>query len=506
MAFESNNFKVARKTLLQKGTITVDCNISTNDEISKVLTISTDVSLSGSELLNGVINYSGIVDACIVYLNNEGEIGKINSTCPFSSKVSNDAIKIGQKSNIVLKVVDNSIEALSSDNVRLSVAIEERISLYDNVDVNSVKCSDEDVCIQDEVININQFIGQATETTIINTNFNIKENIKRVLLTESQVLIKSAEAGTNFVSVMGDVVTRVLYLNENDKFEAVYATESFKEEIELDGVNRESQVEASAVIKRDSVNVGLEQDDKNSKISLEIPVVITAEAYSVVDSLIVKDLYSTKHDLKITTSSFEMTNICQSSIIESKIDGSLSLGEDRPRVDKIMFVGGNSVAISNAYLNDNEITIEGIARTNVVYLNDEDGSLNSVELEVPFVITDKFNVENIGGNLDIDAIVCDVDVAVKKGRELFYDAKVKAIVNYCYDNISAVISQVEASEDYPEKDYGVELIFAKEGQTSWEIAKEMKVKEDLLVEQNPDVIFPLLDNQNLVLFYQKVNQ
>ena len=185
--------------------------------------------------------------------------------------------------------------------------------------------------------------------------------------------------------------------------------------------------------------------------------------------------------------------------------GSLTLGDDRPRVDKIMFVGGNSVVVTNSFLSNGEITIEGIARTSVVYLNDEDSSLNSVALEVPFVITDKFDVENEGGTLNISAIVCDVDVAVKRGRELFYDAKIKAYVNYSCDEVSGVISEVEAVEAYAEKDYGMELVFAKAGQTSWDIAKEARVKEDLLLAQNPEVVFPLQDDEKLVLFYQKVN-
>ncbi len=506
MAFESNNFNVARKTSLPKGNVNVDCNISTNDDITKVLAVMADISLSGNEVLSGTINYSGIVDVCVVYLNNEGEIGKINSTCPFSSKISNDLIHVGQNANLILKVVDTSIENVTPDNIRVAVSIEEQAYLIENIEVSSVKCSDDNICVQDEVINVDRFIAQATETVVVNNILNVRENIKRVILTENQVLVKSVESGSNFVSVLGDVVSRVLYLTENDKFESEYIVESFKEEIEVEGTTRDSAVEASAVIKRDAVNVILDQEEKGGKITIEVPVVITVSAYESVEVLVVNDLYSTKNELKITTSSFEMSNVCHYSMVESKIDGSLTLGEDRPRVDKIMFVGGNSVAISNAYLNDGEITIEGIARSNVVYLNDEDSSLNSVALEVPFVITDRFNVENTSGQLEISAIVCDVDVSVKKGRELFYDAKIKAYINYCHDEVSAVISQVEEAEAYPEKDYGMELVFAKAGQSSWDIAKEVRVKEDLLLAQNPEVVFPLQSNQNLVLFYQKVNQ
>ena len=505
MAFEANNFNVARKVVLPKSEVNVECNISITDEITKVLSVSAETCVSGSEVLNGVINYSAYADVCIVYLNNEGEIGKVNSTCPFSSKISKESIKNGQKAVINLKVSDCSVESASGDNVKAVCNIEEETFVVENVEVKSVKSSDEDVCCAEEVINVNRFIGEANDTAEITSELSLREPIKRVILTESQVLLKSVESGSNFVSISGEVVSRVLYLTENDKFEAGYIYENFKQELELEGATRESEVEAHACIKRDSVKVSLEQEEKGGKIILEIPVALSVKAYEKVEALVVKDLYSTQNDLKITTMSFDMTCVCPASVIESKIDGSLTLGDDRPRVDKIMFVGGNSVVVTNSFLSNGEITIEGIARTSVVYLNDEDSSLNSVALEVPFVITDKFDVENEGGTLNISAIVCDVDVAVKRGRELFYDAKIKAYVNYSCDEVSGVISEVEAVEAYAEKDYGMELVFAKAGQTSWDIAKEARVKEDLLLAQNPEVVFPLQDDEKLVLFYQKVN-
>lgn len=505
MAFESNNFNVAKKVALQKGEVNVECNIQVSDEITKVLSVSGEACLGGSEVLNGTINYTGYVDACIVYLNSEGEIGKVNSTCPFSSKFTSEAIVNGQKANIFLKVQDISVEGVSGDNVRALCQIQEFAEVVDNREIKSVKCNDEDVCSRDENIKVKRFVGEASETVNVTSELSIRENIKRIVLTESQVLVKSVESGNNFVSVSGDVVSRVLYLTENDKFESGYIYDGFKEEIEVEGATRESMVEAHAHIKRDTVNVTMDQEDKGGKITLEIPVEVSVKVYEEVETLVVKDLYSTLNQLNITTESFEMSNVCQVVNIESKIDGSLTLGEDSPRVDKIMFVGGNSVVISNSYLRDGEITLEGIARANVVYLNDEDSSLNSVALEVPFVITDKFNVENEGGTLQVDAIVCDVDVAVKRGRELFYDAKIKACVNYCHDEVSGVITDVVATEALPEKDCGIELVFAKAGQDSWDVAKEAKVKEDMLLLQNAEVVFPLQEDEALVLYYQKTN-
>ncbi len=502
MAFESNNFNVVKKTKLQKGEFNVECNVAVT--CSKILTVSAFASVANSEVLNGSINYSGNIDVRLVYMTEEGEIGTVASTCPFTSRFEGDYITNGQKAIISVKVIDATVEGVSSDNIRINVNVEQSGVLISNVEVHSIASHDPDVCCKTEDINVIRFVGENSENITVNSEFSVREPIKRLILTESQALVKGVESGVNFVSVSGEVVTRLLYLTENDKFETGYVYDTFKEEVELEGATRDSQVEGYAFVKCDGVKTEIEESEKGVKIKVEVPLLLAVKAYEEATVTVIKDLYSTANEIKVNTESFDMTVVCPMEEVEGKIDGSLTLDDEKPRVDKIMFVGGNNVVISNSYINDGEINIEGIASTTVVYLNDETNTLNSVQIDVPFVITDKFNHDNIEGILNVDAIVCDVDVVVKKGREFYYDAKIKASVNYCHPVVSGVISEASTLEAYPEKDYGMELLFARAGQEAWDIAKEAKIKEEMLILQNPEVVFPLEEDKNLILFFQKV--
>lgn len=502
MAFESNNFNVVKKTKLQKGEFNVECNVAVT--CSKILTVSAFASVANSEVLNGSINYSGNIDVRLVYMTEEGEIGIVASTCPFTSRFEGDYITNGQKAIISVKVIDATVEGGSSDNIRINVNVEQSGVLISNVEVHSIASHDPDVCCKTEDINVIRFVGENSENITVNSEFSVREPIKRLILTESQALVKGVESGVNFVSVSGEVVTRLLYLTENDKFETGYVYDTFKEEVELEGATRDSQVEGYAFVKCDGVKTEIEESEKGVKIKVEVPLLLAVKAYEEATVTVIKDLYSTANEIKVNTESFDMTVVCPMEEVEGKIDGSLTLDDEKPRVDKIMFVGGNNVVISNSYINDGEINIEGIASTTVVYLNDETNTLNSVQIDVPFVITDKFNHDNIEGILNVDAIVCDVDVVVKKGREFYYDAKIKASVNYCHPVVSGVISEASMLEAYPEKDYGMELLFARAGQEAWDIAKEAKIKEEMLILQNPEVVFPLEEDKNLILFFQKV--
>ena len=50
----------------------------------------------------------------------------------------------------------------------------------------------------------------------------------------------------------------------------------------------------------------------------------------------------------------------------------------------------------------------------------------------------------------------------------------------------------------------MEVMFARAGEELWDIAKKAKIKEQQILDQNPDVVFPLNEDTTLILFYQKV--
>ncbi len=501
MAFESNNFNVVKKEKLNKGEFSVDCLVQV-EGAAKILALSTDASISNYEVLNGVINFAGCVDVCVVYLSEDGETLSANACCPYTSKFEGENIMTGQKAILNVKVIDCEVSSVSADSLRLVCQVEQSGQLVSSQEISSIKTDDQDVCFKSEELSIIRFLGEACEIANISSEIAPRGNVKKILLGESQVMVRNVESGVNFVSVSGDVVTRLLYLTDEDKFESTYVNESFKEEVELEGATRESLVEAYASIKRDNVQISVLEGEKGGVINLAVPVNICVKAYEEANALVIKDLYSTCNEIKVTTSSFDMSKVCKGEVVESKIDGSLTLDEDKPRIDKILFVGGNSVTVSNSYLKDGEVFVEGIAKTYVIYLNDEDNSLNSVQIDIPFLISDKFNVDNADGILSVDAIVCDVDVVAKKGRELFYDAKIKATVNYCFNVLSGVITNAEVAGSYPEKDFAMELVYGRAGKDAWDIAKEARVKEELILAQNPEVVFPLSEDTGLVLFYQ----
>lgn len=504
MSLEINKFSVARKKRLEKQQFSVECNISTEVEIDKILSVCHSAQVETVEVLNGTINFSGSIEVCLLYSTADGEIGTINSSCPFASKYEDKDAKVGEKVFIKVAVDEGRIETVSASNIKLVCECVQSGTIVFAGEVSKL-CPGEGICAKEDEILVNVLIGDASETFVVESQLSIREPVKKVLFSDCQVAVKTVESGTNFVSVGGEVVSRILYLTEKDRFETAYVSEPFKEEVELEGVSRDSVGEVYACIKKNMVKCEVEQLERGLDVKLSTPVLLKVFAYEEKTENVVKDLYSTKCELEVSTESFEMTKQLVSESFESKIDGSFVLDSSQLRVDKVMFVGGVNLCVTNSYLKGGEIFVEGVTKTNVIYLNDETNALHSVTIELPFVVSDKADVDCQDGQVEVDVAICDVDVIVKKGREFYFDAKLKINAQYYCSQIGATISYAKQTTQYQESDCAIQLVFATAGQTAWDVAKMIKVEEEMIYLQNPEVVFPLERDENLIVYYQKRN-
>ncbi len=505
MAFESNVFKTACKHKLPKSDFVVSCQITAEGEIAKVLCVSAQAMILSKEILQGSITYTGNIESCVVYTTENNEINSVTTSCPFTSKFEDEMINPQQNAVIRVCTKGSNVTNMSGNSLNVDFDLCQTGFVVCNDEIKTLSSNNTDIASILERVKVVKYVGEGKSTFCSETPLISREQIKKLLLTESQVQIKDVESGMGFVTISGEVVNRIVYLTEDDKFESGYIFESFKEEIEVEGVTRESMVEGGGFVRFTEVKAEVENNDKGAKIKVFVPVDLFAIAFEEEEVSVIKDLYSTKNELEIVTESFEMDRLCPFEMIEGKIDGMIVLDDDKPRVDKILFSGGNSLELLNISVEDDMLKVEGIAKTNVVYLNDDTNTINTAMVEIPFVLEDRVSIPE---NADLYAVatINDSDVIVKKGRELYFDAKIKVLVYADEKMQEAVISNISIKEELPQKDYAMEILFATKGQTSWDIGKACKVKEEIIKNQNSDLVFPLENDAEIVIFYQNVSK
>jgi phospholipid N-methyltransferase len=151
---------------------------------------------------------------------------------------------------------------------------------------------------------------------------------------------------------------------------------------------------------------------------------------------------------------------------------------------------------------DGVLNIEGVVTANVLYLNDEQEMLQSVEIEIPYVLDKKVDYQD-GVVIEPNVKLFDVDIAVKRGREIYFDAKAKAMVNITTQESVCMLSKIEKLEPLQERDVALEIYFAKAGESFWEIAKNLKIPAEIIASQNSNLVDPLEKDENIAIYYRK---
>lgn len=502
MAFQNKNLLVLKKVVLPKTTTKKECSVELEGDVTKILSATTSVSLVSSEVVDGEINYTAELSTCVIYATSDFKIGSANSICEYSGRIENSLIKSGDKAIVSLMIADNNI-SFENGNVVSSLDIEESVELFSQKEVKNIDTDDDDVCVKNDMLKIEKMIGEGKGEVQTDEEIVARGDVKKIVSIEPSVCVKNAECENGVMTVQGETFTRLTYITSEDKFQTDFAVGSFKHEIEIDKVESGMIANCKANIKSKDCVAEVLESDKGTKISVKTVFSLDAYAFASEEVSVLEDAYSTDSELNLTSESFDMTKVCKSELLEGKIDGSLTLDENAPRIDKIIFSGGTIARVTNVYVSDNELTCEGIAKTTVVYLNDEENSLNSVEVEIPFVVNDKTDASETAV-VCCDVSIYDTDVSVKKGREIFFDGKIKIMARVCESEVSATIVSMEKGEKFDDEECAMQYVIGKNGESLWDVSKRYKIRQEQLVSQNPDVVFPLIQDTGFILFYQKM--
>ena len=131
----------------------------------------------------------------------------------------------------------------------------------------------------------------------------------------------------------------------------------------------------------------------------------------------------------------------------------------------------------------------------------ETNNLTSVQVEMPFSIEEK-----VDGDISSVVTIClnNVSARSKRGKEIEVSAELN-VYSDVYSIVSEfVISNVTVGEEKPVEDCSLFIYVVKPNQTLWDVAKEMSVSQEMLMEQNPEMELPLKANDKLVVYKPRV--
>ena len=503
MVFEPNFAKVSssdRKNIgIMQSVVEVVLPIQ-DGVIDEVYSVGAKACVLNFDVVNRVIDFAGLVDLQVMYKGDVG-VSAIDYSAEFKDKYMASEDVAGE---LVLNtnVVDVNSQ-ISGNGVKIIAIIEVSIDEIITKDVNVlVRVKGDGVYQNTKELEYATYIGRAYEKFDVSHEVSIS-GAKNVLMVTPCVSLTNVTPKDNYLILNGVLGLDVCYQtgeNIND-IASNYYNVDFSWEVALSGMNEDSFVESMICLLSNEIKVTTTPEENSSNVSIYVPVVYSGYVFNNNKIEVVDDVYLEDYYLSVTTENAE--SIVSSGVIDftDNISGTASIMETAPCIDEVLGVSTNNIVLARSVVEDNKLIVEGIANASVLYFTKETNELTSVVVEMPFVVEHKAE----WGIPSISSIcLSGISARSKRGKEIEVSAKLNIYGDLYSVNTISLISDIALGEEKPEDDCSLFIYIVKPGQTLWDIAKELGVSIDLILEQNEGLELPLKTGEKVVIYKPKV--
>ncbi len=508
MAFEPNYERVASSYRSKLGSTQaiIECKLPANENtnIVKVLCANAKAYISNTEVLEGEINFNGYASFLVIYESEDG-VQSLDYSAEFKEKFKNTAIKMGDVASVTASVVDvNTSSTGASSDIKVVAVVEISVDTITTTTANVLTGVD-GFFSQTEMLSFASLVSSMNEKFDVSGEVDIRDSVFKVLSVCPSVFLDSAIPNSSFVALKGGVNLNICYLtnSETPEIRSYQTTIDFSQELANTQVNNTSALQSMLNLLSNDITINTKLTDDVAQVNLVIPLQYVGYVFQTNQTDAVTDIFSTEHFVNLNTQSLTSIVNEPSSTYTEKISGSVVLDDAAPFIDEILGNCCNHVVLANSTMSDGTLVVEGIAYTTVMYWNKENASNQSIEVEIPFSL----NLMTTNLSADSTPLVSialgDVLTRSKRGREIEVNATLYVFSDFYNENTEAVISQITIGEEKPESDCVLSIYIAKPNDTLWDIAKELNVSPDMILEQNESLQLPLVGGERILIYRQR---
>lgn len=483
----------------------IECKLpaSENSEIAKILCANAKSFIVNAECGDKEITFGGNVNFQVIYEDENGVANGLDYTADFKDKFNNNEITSTAIPIVSSSVVDVNTN-INGNDIKVVAIVEIVVEIIKNLEVNALTgAMGSNVFTNLETLKVSSFAGVLSDKFDSTYDIEIKDNVSKVLEVCCSPYIESVTPFEKYVKVLGGANIDICYVTSGEQslLRTQQAKVKFEQEVALDNLTENSCVQSMLNINNALIKITTNIDTDYAIVNLNLPYEYCGYAFNQKEMEVVDDIFSTDTYLNVNTEGFN-TLVCGGKInVEQKVSGSVE-SEDRI-VDEILGTCSNTITVATTFVENGNMVLEGVASTTVLYLNKESNSTYSMVVEMPFSLS-----ENVGEIDDsfipvVNVSLGEVSAKVKRGKEIEVSATLFVFADF-YKTISeAVITEVSEADEKPENMCVLTIYVVKPNETIWDIAKQLNVSPDSLLEQNPQIELPLVGGEKLIVYRQK---
>lgn len=508
MAFEPKSAELEIKYTKQQtgeGVPVVMTLSASEGAISRVVSVSANPYVENVTPSAGSVQIDGKLCVKVLVEKVEGGFSCLEGTNGFTAHIMNS--EITQNSEIFA-----TAQLLGVNSVQAS---EQAVTFTCNVSVSPITLATEKVKyieelpiaqVKKDLISYTTVVAGSAQDFELNLELDLPTSVSKILSVESKVALSKAEAGNDVVALKGEAYTNLIYLtnDEQPKLKSQKYTQEFNHELLATNITTQDIVSATAQSSNTQYELQGELNSAKGTILLKNIVKTNIFVRQNKTCEAVVDAFCPHYLLNNEYASFISQTLGASELTFEKIDGSIVLGEDSPRIDKVLAVCSGNVVVKSTEVVDSQLNVTGVLNCNVIYvLDDENATTQSVFAEVPFNIALKKDNLNENNSYHINIVSKDIEARNKKSKEIDILAEL-AIEMVVLENVTeASLQNVTLGEKRTVNTSAMGLYIVPEAKDLWEVSKALVVSGDLIMQQNPDLQFPFTTPQRIIVYREK---
>ncbi len=488
------NIKIAHIKNLNKLNFTsgLSVPIDANASIKTIIDVNTYMFDLKVECGNGKAIVSGKIGVKVLYIDTDNMTSTLSDSTNFSETYLDSSITSDTFLNLINPTIVNNI--LSTEGV-LKISCEASITpvAYLNLAITPT------LNLQDSIISKKSEFLANSICCFVNTMFDhttsleTKDEISKILCCNSYFNAEKVLPNDGFSVVEGKITTCLLYETIKDDEKTIKELKdvfNVKCDVEMNGVNKDHNLDLSFVVNKSCEEIQTELEDNLSVITIKNSILVNGVVLKPVSMEIVDDLYSIDNEIETNSSKRECTKNTHQHNVSEIISNETSLTSEEPAIDEIVSNLNISEEITNTYIKDKTIYLEGIISSNLIYI-DENKELKNKRLEVPFIVNTKIEAETLDC-VHNEISVVDSKIKVKRGTIIETEYSIFLTLTIYEKEIHEMIDNFTIGKQLDFSKYDFQIFIAKPNETTWDLCKRIKISPNDLSKYNKDL--PLVMN------------
>ncbi len=464
------------------------------DETLNVLSVDASTYLTSTEISDGEIRYSGKAVFCAVCYNGT-EIKKYEAGVEYSYKFPYTLAGNDCKLNFCsVDAVDVTVNALNGIlTAKTNIVFNGEVCCL--LQTSQISVNNGDFLTKKRQSEYNEEIARVEKQFKVQDEFEMPNLIGDILCHNERVFLTGCQSGIGCVIYDGEIELTAVICKRDEKEPIVKKRRiPFRLESELLDAMPSNICVGYATVNGACLNVTVDESKSKSVVVVEIDLNLEGIIYDNLVFNYAVDAYSCECNLKNTMQNYKLEKIIGNNCALQKINSELAFTSQNSR---LICVVSDKIENIEYCKNNNALNVKGAL--SISMLLSSDGAINCKTALVPFEASTEITGTCVK---NVRCTVTDLEV-IESGEKFIANFTLRLYYTDMVCQEVAVLTAVEEGSKKEQNDSAISVYIASKGDTLWDISKALNVSEQVVMETNGELEFPLTGQERIVIYREK---